>query len=178
MSSSPLCCLLADAAGLAVQCVGCALRESRRFCGSVYLSDRCDSCTGSNVARRRFAVVFRRSVAHHQNESSSLKLRFLARELSKLALHPCFRRDRGNLNFGQNPIENAPRLCLAARPIAIKQSQCSPTLAKALPRPLVRCANESPATDSPGHHDQTDTPPRRGDTGVSRTRDKTENHRT
>ena len=31
--------------------------------------------------------------------------RVLPRELSKLVLHSSFRRDRGSLNFGQNPLE-------------------------------------------------------------------------
>ena len=46
------------------------------------------------------------NLQHSSPRGSSLKLRFLARELSKLVWHACFRRDRGNLKLGQNPGES------------------------------------------------------------------------
>ena len=83
-------------------------------------------------------------------ESSSLKLRFLARELSKFVLHPCFRRDRGNLNFGQNPNQNAPRarLSFVARPAAKYALSLHSKLAKASIRPIGNGGPKSPLTDS------------------------------
>ena len=83
-------CLL-DAAGLAVRCVGCALRESRRFLRQRFFIDRCDLCAPSIVARSRFAVVLDACYALDKTESCSLKVVFFAREPSGTASHACRR---------------------------------------------------------------------------------------
>ena len=83
-------CLL-DAAGLAVRCVGCALRESRRFLRQRFFIDRCDLCAPSIVARSRFAVVLDACFGVDKTESSSLKLVFFGREPSGTASHACRR---------------------------------------------------------------------------------------
>ena len=107
------------------------------------------------------------------NESSSLKFVFLHVIVKSCACR--VQRSQRQVDFTQNPA-NSPRsrVCVA-RPAANKLSQRSPTLAKTLPRPLARVQKNPPATDSPGHHDQTDTPPRHCRSGARRTRDTTDN---
>ena len=73
---------------LGLLCLLCCMLCERAdgFCGSGYLSELCDSCAVSNVARSRCSS-FGRSVVHHQYESTALKVLFFAREPSVVAPH-------------------------------------------------------------------------------------------